>query len=223
MEGYVLLEKSCPVCSTPLVKRSGFDDEDDEGMEQVLEPIMVPSGSFDQPFKPVEGVPFCVGCSSHVITQECEISILERCDSLKAKGSILVALQDTSFDVSGSQYTTPSAQQQQQQQQQQEKKVVVDPSGTSTKDAISQHSHVIDLTEVREKNTIAETTAQQSIQKEVVTSFSSKHSGEVPQTVYSDEKKEEDPSAYDDDKKEEDHSSFENQNADEIMAEYSVR
>jgi hypothetical protein len=56
---------------------------------------MVLSESFDQPFKPVPGVPICVACQSHVITHESEISILEQCDSLKDKGSILVALKDS--------------------------------------------------------------------------------------------------------------------------------
>lgn len=92
MEGYVLLEKSCPVCSTPLVKNHDGDDEDEEPVQKEIEPVMIPKGSFTQPFKPVAGVPFCVACSSHVITQEGEISILEKCSSLKGKGGILVAL-----------------------------------------------------------------------------------------------------------------------------------
>lgn len=95
MEGYVLLEKSCPVCSTPLVKNqaSDEDDEDDEEpVEKDVEPVLIPRGSFIEPFKPVQGVPFCVGCSSHVVTQECEISVLEKCHSLKGKGGIFVAI-----------------------------------------------------------------------------------------------------------------------------------
>lgn len=91
MEGFVLLEKSCPICSTPLVKNQ-TSDEEEEPVEKDMEPVMIPSGSFTQPFKPVEGVPFCVSCNSHVITQESEISILEKSDSLKGKGGILVAL-----------------------------------------------------------------------------------------------------------------------------------
>lgn len=91
MEGYVLLEKSCPVCSTPLVKNQD-EDEEEEPVEKEIEPVMIPKGSFTQPFRPVQGVPFCVACTSHVITQECEISVLEKCGSLKAKGGIRVAL-----------------------------------------------------------------------------------------------------------------------------------
>jgi Sjogren's syndrome/scleroderma autoantigen 1 (Autoantigen p27) len=89
MEGYVLLEKSCPVCSTPLVK--GVADDEDEGVFKEIEPVMIPKGSFMQPFIPVEGVPLCVACTSHVVTQDNELNILTKCGSLKAKGGILVA------------------------------------------------------------------------------------------------------------------------------------
>ena len=93
MEGFVLLEKSCPICATPLVKNQTSDeDEEPVESEKEMEPVMIPSGSFTQPFKPVEGVPFCVSCNSHVITQESEIGILEKSDCLKGKGGILVAL-----------------------------------------------------------------------------------------------------------------------------------
>lgn len=101
MQGYVLLESSCPVCSTPLVKNhqmvpknlsSGSSDSYEDG--QLPKHVLLPRESFDQPFRPVEGVPICVTCNSHVITQETEVSILEQCDSLKDKGSIYVALND---------------------------------------------------------------------------------------------------------------------------------
>lgn len=90
MEGYVLLEKSCPVCTTPLVKNVG-DEEEDEGVHKEIEHVMIPKGSFVQPFSPVEGVPLCVACTSHVVTQDNEIKILEKCGSLKARGGVLVA------------------------------------------------------------------------------------------------------------------------------------
>jgi hypothetical protein len=89
MEGYVLLEKSCPVCSTPLVKDNG--DEEDELVHKEIDPVMIPKGSFIQPFIPVQGVPLCVACTSHVVTQDNEVSILSKCGSLKAKGGVLVA------------------------------------------------------------------------------------------------------------------------------------
>jgi len=89
MEGYVLLEKSCPVCCTPLVKDTG--DEEDDLVHKEIDPVMIPKGSFIQPFVPVQGVPLCVACTSHVVTQENEVGILAKCGSLKAKGGVLVA------------------------------------------------------------------------------------------------------------------------------------
>jgi hypothetical protein len=100
MQGYVLLEASCPVCSTPLVKNHhmvpkslSMKSESFEG-GTFKKNVLLPQESFDQPFRPVEGVPICVSCKSHVITQETEISILEQCDSLRDKGSIYVALKE---------------------------------------------------------------------------------------------------------------------------------
>jgi Sjogren's syndrome/scleroderma autoantigen 1 (Autoantigen p27) len=97
LEGYVLMERSCPACATPLVKNHVGQDEDDAGRE--LSPFVVPSQSFDQPFRPVNGVPFCVSCQAHVVTDESEISILEQCDSLKTKGQILISLQSYASEV----------------------------------------------------------------------------------------------------------------------------
>ena len=101
-DGYVVLEISCPSCATPLVKNDGDDipqSSSTGSLSNNMEPKVVPSESFEQPFHPVSGVPFCVACQSHVVTDDSEISILERCDSLKHKGSILIALQgaDSSY------------------------------------------------------------------------------------------------------------------------------
>lgn len=106
MEGYVLLEKSCPVCSTPLVKNHE-GDEDEEPVQKDVDPVMIPNGSFKQPFRPVAGVPLCVSCNSHVITQECEISILENCGSLKAKGGFHAALSGSDGSAKNSQEEIP--------------------------------------------------------------------------------------------------------------------
>jgi Sjogren's syndrome/scleroderma autoantigen 1 (Autoantigen p27) len=96
LEGFVLLEECCPVCSTPLVKNSASTDATSKRTKGGnTDPIMIPSSSFDQPFRPVPGVPMCVLCDSHVVTQESEIDLLERCESLKDKGTILVAMKDT--------------------------------------------------------------------------------------------------------------------------------
>lgn len=114
MEGYVLLESSCPVCSTPLVKNN-ISNENSNRKSNIAKPVVVSSDSFDKPFKPVDGVPICVLCRSHVVTHESEISILERCDSLKDKGSILLALYSSSSSATtgdgetASKYTTEAS------------------------------------------------------------------------------------------------------------------
>ncbi len=97
LQGYLLLEKACPSCATPLVKLQtnfSLDKDDDVSYNTSVEPVLVPSESFDQPFCPVAGVPFCVSCQSHVVTEESEVRLLEKSDTLKAKGSILVAIQE---------------------------------------------------------------------------------------------------------------------------------
>ena len=104
MDGYVLMEATCPNprCGLPLIKNNdvvpkslSIDDDDDlkRTNSNIEHPVCLPAESFEQPFQPVNGVPVCVGCNSHVITQEIEIAILEESDALKDKGSVYVALQ----------------------------------------------------------------------------------------------------------------------------------
>jgi Sjogren's syndrome/scleroderma autoantigen 1 (Autoantigen p27) len=98
MKGYTLCNGGCPVCLTPLIKNelvnkqnrltSPLSDADNKF------PIIVASESFEQPFIPVAGVPFCVMCQAHVVTSEADVDALEQSESFKDKGSILVALQD---------------------------------------------------------------------------------------------------------------------------------
>lgn len=105
MDGYVLMEDICPnpKCAIPLVKnnkvvpRTLSRDENDPPLGNSIDhPVVVPSQSFEQPFKPVNGVPVCVGCNSHVITQEMELAILEDSDAFTERGSVYVALQKMS-------------------------------------------------------------------------------------------------------------------------------
>jgi hypothetical protein len=103
INGYVLMEATCPKCAVPLVKNHQMvprslsnlsgDENDPTNMNVVDKAVLLPVESFEQPFKPVDGVPMCVGCDSHVITSETEMIILEQCDALKDKGSIYVALE----------------------------------------------------------------------------------------------------------------------------------
>jgi hypothetical protein len=80
-----------------LVKRnapmeSSGNAKAEEKLSSFPSPWLIPSESFDQPFRAVHGVPYCVSCEAHVVTEEADISVLERCDSLKQKGTIMVAL-----------------------------------------------------------------------------------------------------------------------------------
>lgn len=101
LNGFVLLETCCPACSTPLVKNNGLKSSaNDSGSNAKKDPFVLPSSSFDQPFRPVAGVPMCVICNSHVVTQESEIELLEQCDTLKDKGSILIAMKGSSYSES---------------------------------------------------------------------------------------------------------------------------
>jgi hypothetical protein len=99
MRGYTLLAGACPVCSTPLIKnerekaRSTTDESVFNDPKNKF-PIVVSSESFEQPFIPVIGVPFCVICHSHVVTSAEDVDLLETSESFKEKGSILVAMQD---------------------------------------------------------------------------------------------------------------------------------
>jgi hypothetical protein len=119
LEGYSLLDTSCPHCVTPLVKRKAptmnFSPRSDQPISkdksitphismayvavkpQPSSDSMVLSGSFAQeaaPFSPVSGVPFCVFCNAHVVTRDEDMIALERCHSLKDRGSIIVAIDD---------------------------------------------------------------------------------------------------------------------------------
>ena len=99
-EGYCLMEATCPKCAVPLVKNHqmvpkslSMDESEITRTMSVEEPILVPSQSFEQPFKPVDGVPMCVGCNSHVVTCETEIAILEQGETLMDRGHIYVAME----------------------------------------------------------------------------------------------------------------------------------
>ena len=100
MKGYVLCSTGCPMCSTPLVKNqteqrtsTGLKSNPSNDSNSIF-PIVVKSESFEQPFFPVIGVPFCVVCQAHVVTSELDVDALESSATFKHKGSILVAMED---------------------------------------------------------------------------------------------------------------------------------
>lgn len=84
LEGYQLIEKSCPECATPLLKMDNNPHEVDGNL--LNNPVLIPNRNPEKPFEPVAGVPLCVACNSHVVTQECEMNMLERSEA--SNGSI---------------------------------------------------------------------------------------------------------------------------------------
>jgi len=104
MEGYVIMEDVCPKCPlVPLVKNNQKVPKTFESHDLMRKNIMdlavvVESQSFEQPFKPVNGVPVCVSCNAHVITCEEEIVFLEESGTLKNSGSIIVAINEMSTE-----------------------------------------------------------------------------------------------------------------------------
>jgi Sjogren's syndrome/scleroderma autoantigen 1 (Autoantigen p27) len=126
LEGYCLLEKACPACSVPLIKRPvilgtttirSFENAEwttpriDETGSNLPTPhanelsqtsIDVRShdtleSSYTQPIAPIPGVPFCVYCEAHVVTDDKEVSFLEDAASTiaKKKGHIFVGASET--------------------------------------------------------------------------------------------------------------------------------
>jgi hypothetical protein len=100
LQGFTLLEdQACPVCSTPLILQepsSGDEDtctETDEILSSTTSANRVNTTMHSQ-IQPISGVPFCVACPAHVITEEVHVKFIEQHqeDVDKLRGTILVAL-----------------------------------------------------------------------------------------------------------------------------------
>jgi hypothetical protein len=92
VEGYLLLEKACPSCATPLVKRNPHHTASPKEVPHPLSGSTLLSEHGD--ITPITGVPFCVWCQAHVVTDQSEVAHLERVsERLKIKGAILVSMQ----------------------------------------------------------------------------------------------------------------------------------
>lgn len=113
LSGYCLLEKSCPACSVPLVK-CPFPQIDENGNQSnSFHQISYSSvgetnddrtvfdtesrgATVESPSKkisPIPGVPFCVYCEAHVVTDHDEVEMLEDAASVtwnKRKGHVYV-------------------------------------------------------------------------------------------------------------------------------------
>jgi hypothetical protein len=94
VDGCILLDKYCPSCVTPLLKQ--MDDlvlgevADDNSLKVAKSQLTTKSA---QSLKPVDGVPFCVGCQAHVVTSAMELDMLEA-NSAKEQFLTALALED---------------------------------------------------------------------------------------------------------------------------------
>jgi hypothetical protein len=112
LDGFLLLERSCPACSTPLVKEP-LDLKDNNGGQNPLSPnsskkaisiihqihtqeSAISCSDTPRAPSPIAGVPFCVNCKAHVVTQESEIQYLDTehntMKNLSHQGKILLDL-----------------------------------------------------------------------------------------------------------------------------------
>jgi hypothetical protein len=105
MRGYVLCSSGCPSpCYTPLLKRESELPSSQQAYNvsnpsiKSKLPIIIPSESFEHPFVPVIGVPYCVKCQAHVVTCDADIEALEQSESFRDRGTILVAMKEAEDD-----------------------------------------------------------------------------------------------------------------------------
>lgn len=103
VEGFLLLEKACPACATPLVKRNSFSPK--HSLDHVIQEYDnftygagVDTVAYESPIQPLLGVPFCVSCQAHVVTTPDEVQLLEAADHLKVRGTIMVAMSRESLE-----------------------------------------------------------------------------------------------------------------------------
>lgn len=116
LEGYELVDSACPTCVTPLVKKKPLSmNFSPKSLQPVTKSkgtsphmsisyqhvhpqpstsFVVASESFETPFSPVSGVPYCVLCEAHVVTHHSDMKALDRCGILKNQGRVIVAIEE---------------------------------------------------------------------------------------------------------------------------------
>ena len=119
-QGMKIMKKCCPVCATPLCIKSDSPFKTNASTECETQRLKLAekdsplynealSKSFDDgeldqtlEIEPLFGVPFCVNCSAHVVTESSQIDILaesgEMAMSKLQKGSIVVAIDEEEAD-----------------------------------------------------------------------------------------------------------------------------
>ena len=74
VKGLVLQTTCCPTCETPLVKMMMYLKGQRPDIRGVRSAESI---DLDKPDEPIFGVPFCVSCTAHVVTEKAERRILE--------------------------------------------------------------------------------------------------------------------------------------------------
>lgn len=157
VDGFLLLEKACPACVTPLVKRDaawsprfpiGYHPqqqqqppgatnfESSKSYDNLTYGAGLDSVAYESPIQPIAGVPFCVSCQAHVVTSTEEVVVLESADHLKVRGTIMVAMSRETLDDGDESALTPWA-----AEPKAENPKAIDPD-TSNVDAATDEQHV---------------------------------------------------------------------------------
>jgi hypothetical protein len=111
MDGFLLLEKACPCCATPLVKQEESADlsillqqhavsNAETKSYQKSSDASASSRSTQQQLQatvtPIAGIPFCVTCQAHIVTNEVEaVALQERYAGKTVQGKIMVAVSNS--------------------------------------------------------------------------------------------------------------------------------
>jgi Sjogren's syndrome/scleroderma autoantigen 1 (Autoantigen p27) len=97
--GYMLLEKPCPNCFIPLVKKpiqqdnlvsptSRLSDCLSVDSADELHPRVVPAASLERIPKPINGLPHCVICDTYLVTTKSEVEILAKLEQMQLPNSV---------------------------------------------------------------------------------------------------------------------------------------
>ena len=90
LNGFCLLEKACPACNVPLIKRPVTN------MIEPLRPITIHGIDTDIP--PLAGIAYCVKCHAHVVANTTEFQLIQGHDTSQKTGSIYFLSDSTMTD-----------------------------------------------------------------------------------------------------------------------------
>ena len=99
MNGFMLIDKPCPRCLIPLVKKPYIHDANSQASSSISSRDkdfgafqIVSNETIHEVAKPIKGVPYCVLCDSYVLTNHNETRVLERLQAIQILGRDEVAM-----------------------------------------------------------------------------------------------------------------------------------